>query len=1462
MPAGTKEYKIVINGLETAQRQVDALSDAIQFMEERIKRFNAELKSSTSSGSSSRGSSSRLRELSEEDKLLKQIQQTESQIRQARTEEYQSLLASKDLLKQARQESEQRAAAERLSADTYANSMKGMKQQLSDIKKLMETTDVDSMGFQDLVKRANDLNTKLSELEQSYGQFNRNVGNYKSAAEGFKQIEIEINGQVRGFNSMREALRAMRMELMTMSAQGLGNTTAFTELRKQFAELQAASEELQTSSRRLDDLTDALTSLASVGSITQGFSTLFGIDDDSIDESIQRLLALQNVVQGLEALNNQLQRGELFGNYFNGAFSAIDKTVDRLFNVRPAAQEAANAVGDMADNIKQAADSTNSNAQATDQLAQSDMQLAGASQQASTQIQNQDKQTKALNTTTKATSTVAVKAANTLKLIGKGLLIGAVLTVISKVVEAISDLIKRIREGDAVTQAIRASQEKYNESVAETTAKLVDYQARLKAFNGTQEELKPLLEEGGQLVYNNASAFTSADDALNKLTKDLPKYIEYMGLMAKQQELVNQLTKLYTIQLTDQRASFNGWQNAVVGVARTIGNMFASAVGAETLAAPLEQWFAKMNEPKMKAEAERLEKVIQDNAKKVADIRKELGIKTIEQETKNGRDLAAERKRIDDELARSRINNMQNAFRRELAEIERERNVRIDEAKKTGYRVREQIEAIEKETNRKRIQALSDYMEQRRNTVKQYEDEIRSYQEETYQIAKQTSENNALNKLNSAKYEEQRIQQISLLNNGIEWPDLAETYWEEVLGISKQNEIIQKFAEKWGEDVAIGLMEGGSNVDFMAAAQSMADKMKITTSEALKMFQADMNNFFGAHKKIMFVYEEFLLYNTPQIQERLRNSIIASEGYYKKMYETEKEYYERTKELRKDELKKTSGESVAKADELLRQNMGDNLTDSYLYQLVTNTGTTEESVRNWIKANEDAIVQIQREQETLDTNSQEWIAKQRQVENILKQINGELVQNFKNGTISFKEFMNQAYESYDSYSKRITQINKLTQSEQRKNDNEFYKNTQKQNETYYSQRINQLSDVVSQLSQHAYEMRTQMYKYSWDFVDKDAKKTEAFIKELRDKLSQLKVDVQNLVTSGNINLQTGQNITSQIEKEEISLFNLQNIGSPNQMEHALSQFRVFYANFGQIIEQSLNGVMGVMQQYGQYQDSLYQDQIDKLQDYIDKYAEKLQEQQEITQQHASNIDSIEGELETARGSRRQHLIDQLNAEIAAQRQSAAEEKKLQKEQEKAQKQQDKIEEKRKKGQKKRDIAQATVSTSLAILNALSTRPWWLAITQAAIAAAMGAAQIAIISKTKYAKGGLLEGPSHSKGGIPVGHTGIEVEGHEYVVNKKTTMLNLPLMEYVNKHKRKLYLDDFVDFYTTKHEGIKQINRKRYADGGEIPTLRTIDPGMTLERTMRQELDRPVVVQVVDIINRAESIRKVQTLAGL
>ena len=91
-------------------------------------------------------------------------------------------------------------------------------------------------------------------------------------------------------------------------------------------------------------------------------------------------------------------------------------------------------------------------------------------------------------------------------------------------------------------------------------------------------------------------------------------------------------------------------------------------------------------------------------------------------------------------------------------------------------------------------------------------------------------------------------------------------------------------------------------------------------------------------------------------------------------------------------------------------------------------------------------------------------------------------------------------------------------------------------------------------------------------------------------------------------------------------------------------------------------------------------------------------------------------------------------------------------------------------QQKIDTTQAVINTAKAVTSALNSQPFLpTALIMAGIAAAQGAAQIKMIRSQKFAKGGILNGPSHAQGGIPMFSKGGafygEAEGGEAVLTK-------------------------------------------------------------------------------------------------
>ena len=309
----------------------------------------------------------------------------------------------------------------------------------------------------------------------------------------------------------------------------------------------------------------------------------------------------------------------------------------------------------------------------------------------------------------------------------------------------------------------------------------------------------------------------------------------------------------------------------------------------------------------------------------------------------------------------------------------------------------------------------------------------------------------------------------------------------------------------------------------------------------------------------------------------------------------------------------------------------------------------------------------------------------------------------------------------------------------------------------------------------------------------------------------------------------------------------------------------FMQSISQYIQAGLQAVSDLMRSIWEYQDAQYEYEMNQLEKQIDEYAELLDKQKEITEQHKDAIDDIEDELATSRGDRRQHLIDQLNEEIAAQRRSMIEQKRIEREEEKLKKKKEREEEAQRKREHQRQVQQAFISWHLSIANGLATQPFMpVGLAMGALATALGAVQYALVKSQKYADGGVIQGKSHAQGGVKVLGGRAEVEGGEFITNKRTTAQNLDLLEYINSKRKKVDINDLIEFYNGGkiRKNISNV-RTKFADGGVVPSLRTdIDINDRLLTAIESYAERDVVVSVVDINKRQQAVKNVQVLAGL
>lgn len=475
-------------------------------------------------------------------------------------------------------------------------------------------------------------------------------------------------------------------------------------------------------------------------------------------------------------------------------------------------------------------------------------------------------------------------------------------------------------------------------------------------------------------------------------------------------------------------------------------------------------------------------------------------------------------------------------------------------------------------------------------------------------------------------------------------------------------------------------------------------------------------------------------------------------------------------------------------------------------------------------------------------------------------------------------YLSNSDEADRQHADRLSEIEENFRTKNLLSEQQYLRDMKAANKEYMDNAIDMMSEQVSEISELRESQHRELEKNKWGLINPS--KEKASLKQAKksydDVLAQIAyeyAELQDKFDRGEISF----NDFRQAKKELDSL--------KSSTEDAASEVQDNLKNLGMQFAQNLAETIS---NYANQIGSLYSTwndivtaELDQQQAMLDEKQEMLEEeerqleehyqkQNEITDKYTSKIDDIEGELKNARGARRNALIADLQAQKEAQRASLEAEEEIQAEQEQnAQKQeqlkehQDALDKKRKEQEKRMSIVQATINTATAVTNALSVQPWFVGVALAAVAAALGAVQIAKIKSQKYARGGVLAGPRHSQGGIKVPTTEgmAEVEGGEYIVNREATANNLGLLEAINEKRRTLTAKDLEEIASMRFR--PKTPKLRFADGGEMPEVTGLDSLKdTIQGNTGDEEPKEYYVSVVDIINRMNNVNTVRAIAGL
>jgi hypothetical protein len=231
--------------------------------------------------------------------------------------------------------------------DAYKKLENEYNQAAKEAKNLAAQFGAGSKQAQDASKKALELDQRLKAADASVGRFNRNVGNYSGAIDTLKKALTDVSKKIDDNTKSGQANAAVMESLQKeqnllqslVDAQSKGFANATGEIRNNqqailllsqiYGEDSRVIQELTAKTAQLTDtvgdmkavikaqasdthvfdgLIAAAQGLAGIYSVAQGAAALFGDENEELQKTFVKLQAVMAVLQGLQAIQNALQK--------------------------------------------------------------------------------------------------------------------------------------------------------------------------------------------------------------------------------------------------------------------------------------------------------------------------------------------------------------------------------------------------------------------------------------------------------------------------------------------------------------------------------------------------------------------------------------------------------------------------------------------------------------------------------------------------------------------------------------------------------------------------------------------------------------------------------------------------------------------------------------------------------------------------------------------------------------------------------------------------------------------------------------------------------------------------------------------------------------------------------------------------------------------------------------------------
>jgi len=156
-------------------------------------------------------------------------------------------------------------------------------------------------------KTIGDLKKEVDGLQQSSQEVSKNLGEGLKAAE---KPAVSIKTQLRNLKDELSGMDQGTQEFMELAQQA-------SVLEDQIKDVDAQVRFLSSDTKNLDTLVQAGMGIAGSFQAAQGAMALFGSENKEIQKAMQKVVAIQGIMNGVQTVSNVLQRESILGHRLN-----------------------------------------------------------------------------------------------------------------------------------------------------------------------------------------------------------------------------------------------------------------------------------------------------------------------------------------------------------------------------------------------------------------------------------------------------------------------------------------------------------------------------------------------------------------------------------------------------------------------------------------------------------------------------------------------------------------------------------------------------------------------------------------------------------------------------------------------------------------------------------------------------------------------------------------------------------------------------------------------------------------------------------------------------------------------------------------------------------------------------------------------------------------------------------------